>query len=145
MTLIRFNPARSFERAQRKMNEMFNDLDNNISFEMGRFQPKLDIIDNDKAINIYVELPGMNKDDIKISVNEDKMLVLKGKKESAGENDKRSYIRSERSFGEFSRSIVLPENIDIDHINAKFNSGILELSIPKTAPKEPKEIDINIG
>ncbi len=66
-------------------------------------------------------------------------------KRNAGIIGRKNYIRNERVFGEFSRSFVLPENIDFEKIAAKFENGVLELAIPKKEPEKPKEINIDIA
>jgi len=145
MTLLRFNPARGFESISRRMGEFMNELDKGISFEMGGFTPRADITEDELNIFFHLELPGMSKESVKISVNEDRILTIKGEKKRAELSEDKNYIRNERVFGEFSRSFVLPENIDYEKIAAKFENGVLELAIPKKEPEKPKEINIDIA
>ena len=145
MTLLRFNPARGFESISRRMGEFMNELDKGISFEMGGFTPRADITEDELNIFFHLELPGMCKECVKISVNEDRILTIKGEKKRVELSEDKNYIRNERVFGEFSRSFVLPENIDYEKIAAKFENGVLELAIPKKEPEKPKEINIDIA
>ena len=144
MTLVRFNPMRGFEKAQRRINSLVNDMEKGISFEMGGFNPRVDITEDDKSLFVHAEMPGIPKDTVKVSVNNDMLLTLSGKKMRDELNEEQSYIRSERAYGEFSRSFVLPENIDVDKINAKFENGVLELTMPKVEPQKPKDIEVKI-
>jgi len=93
-----------------------------------------------------IELPGVKKDDVKIKVMDDNVLVVSGeKKREVKEEDKdRSYLRIERSYGEFTRSFVLPENVNKDKIDAKYDNGMLHLTIEKKEPEKPKEKLIEI-
>jgi len=127
------------------MGEFMNELDKGISFEMGGFTPRADITEDELNIFFHLELPGMSKESVKISVNEDRILTIKGEKKRAELSEDKNYIRNERVFGEFSRSFVLPENIDYEKIAAKFENGVLELAIPKKEPEKPKEINIDIA
>lgn len=148
MSMIKFDPVRGFEAMSRKMNSLVNDFDKTWSFEFGGFSPRIDISENTGKIFIHAEIPGMAKEDIKITINDENVLVIKGEKKRElkpeEEADPRRLIRMERSFGEFVRSFLLPENVKKDNINAKFESGILYLELEKIEPEKPKEINIVI-
>lgn len=144
MTLVKINPMRGFEKASRRMNEFLNEFESGVSFEVGGFNPRVDIVDEDKQILVLAELPGVNKGDVKITVNEDKMLSISGTKNRADEMQGKTYVRSERSFSEFKRSFVLPDNADEEKISAKYENGLLTLAIPKVEPPQPKEIKVEI-
>jgi HSP20 family protein len=144
MTLVRFNPMRGLEKAQRRFNSFMDDMEKGVSFEMGGFNPRVDITEDDKNLYVHAEMPGIPKDNVKISVNDDMMLTIKGSKNKEELKEEQSYVRAERAYGEFSRSFVLPENIDIDNINAKYENGVLELTLPKVEPPKPKEVEVKI-
>jgi HSP20 family protein len=145
MALIRFAPARGFEGVYRRMNKLMNEMQKDYSSEKVDFAPHVDIYEDDKNIYFHSELPGVAKEDVKIGVNEDRMLSIKGEKKSSQFKQGTSYLRSERKFGEFSRSFILPDNVDYNSISAKFDSGVLNISIPKKEPEKPKEYEISIG
>jgi len=144
MTFVRVNPRTGFEKATRRMNEFFNEMSAGVSFEVGGFNPRVDIIDEEKQIIVYAELPGVNKEDLNISLNEEKMLTLSGEKKRDKDLEGKSFVRSERVYSEFKRSFVLPDNADIDKINAKYDNGLLKLTIPKVEPQAPREIKVDI-
>ena len=107
--------------------------------------PTLDVEEDDKAIHIKAEMPGIDEEDLKVTI-ENNVLTLSGeKKEERKEEDKdKRYHFSERRFGSFSRTITLPEGIKYDKINAKFKKGLLSINIPKDESKQPKKINIEV-
>jgi HSP20 family protein len=145
MAFVRIDPAGKFEKMSRRLNEFMSDFEKGVSFEIGGFTPRVDITEDDSNVFVHAELPGMDKDDIKISVNEENVLTIKGEKKKDSDSDKKSYIRSERVFGNFSRNFMLPDYINVDNISAKFTNGILELALPKKEPEKPKEVNIEIN
>jgi len=145
MGIVRFDPFRGFEKMQRRMNEFVNELDKGINFEVGAFAPRVDITEDSQKVYVHAELPGILKEDVKVSVNEDRLLTIKGEKKVVENKEDKSIIRTERFFGNFSRTFVLPENIDIENIDAKYENGVLELVLNKVEPPKPKEVEINIA
>ena len=143
MTLVRFDPFRGFEGIARRMNQFVNEFDKGFRVETGGFNPRVDIIEDNNNLYVHAELPGLKKEEVKISVNEDRVLTLKGERKK-GTQENRSFIRDEIRFGSFSRSFILPENIDYEKIDAKFGSGVIELTIPKKEPEKPKEVEVDI-
>ena len=144
MTMLRLDPFRGMERFGRRFNELVSDFEKGVSFEMGGFTPRVDITEDEKTLFFNVEIPGMSKEDVKISVNEDRMMTFKGKKSKPEANSEKNYVRHERVYGEFERSFMLPENVDVENISAKYNNGVLELTINKVEPPQPKEINVEI-
>jgi HSP20 family protein len=98
------------------------------------FVPRVDIVENDKAFEIHVAVPGMNKEDFKIDLN-DNYLTISGERKFAAEKNENNFHSIETQYGTFSRSFSLPENVDTAKINARYNNGILELTVPKDEKK----------
>ncbi|MFP4368196.1 MAG: Hsp20/alpha crystallin family protein [Bacteroidota bacterium] len=147
MAIVRFDPFRGFEGLARKMNSFINEFDKGVNFEYGSFSPRIDISEDEKSIYISAELPGMKKEDVKVTINDDNVLIIKGEKKrivEEKEDEKKSYVRIERSYGEFTRSFMLPENVDTESINAKVEDGVLNISLNKKEPEKPKEIEVKI-
>lgn len=143
MTLLRFDPFRSFEQTTRKMNQLLNDLEKGVNFEYGTYKPIVDISEDSKAVYVYAELPGIDKNDIKVSVNEENILSIKGEKKlNRAENV--TVHKNEIIKGKFERKFILPDNLNTEDISAKFENGLLELKINKIEPPKPKEIEIQI-
>ena len=101
----------------------------------------VDIYENDNSFFIEADIPGMNIEDIKIDV-QDRMLTIKGEKKFKEKTEKDKYIRVERSYGSFFRSLSLPMNVDSDKIEASYKDGTLRLNLPKTEQAKPKQIEI---
>jgi HSP20 family protein len=97
----------------------------------------VDIVENDKAYEIHVAVPGMNKEDFKLDLN-DNFLTVSGERKFTKEQKEKNFHSIETQFGTFSRSFALPENVDAAKINAKYNNGILEINVPKDEKKTLK-------
>lgn len=98
------------------------------------FVPKVDVVENDKAFEIHVAVPGMNKEEFKIDLN-DNFLTISGERKFTREKNESNYRTIETQYGTFSRSFSLPDNVDASAISAKYNNGILEVLVPKDEKK----------
>ena len=105
--------------------------------------PSVDVAEDDKGYKISAELPGLEEKDIEISVTGD-MLVMKGEKKQESEKKEKNYYMSERAYGSFQRSFVLPDNVDRDKIAADLAKGVLTITLPKTAEAQQpaKKIEV---
>lgn len=110
---------------------------------MGEFAPSIDLSETDQELTISAELPGMEPEDIHITL-ERNTLTISGEKRAEKEEEGKRFYRVERSYGRFRRSIALPEGIDENKIDASFKRGVLKVKLPKTdkAQKESKRIKI---
>ncbi len=145
MALIKFDPLRGFESLARRMSDIMSTFDQGFSIEMGNLTPRVDITEDEKGLYFAVELPGLKKEDIKVTINDNDLLVIKGSKKREYKVEDKSFIRAERCFGEFTRSFLLPDNVKKDSINAKFENGVLNISFEKVEPVKPKEVEISIS
>ncbi len=145
MALIKFDPLRGFEGLTRKMNDLIGNFDQGISMEFGNLTPRVDITEDEKGLYFAIELPGIRKDDIKVTINDEGLLIIKGSKKRNYKVEDKFFIRAERYFGDFTRSFLLPDNVKKDSINAKFDSGVLNISFEKAEPVKPKEVEISIS
>lgn len=104
--------------------------------------PKIEVFERDGKLHVNAELPGMNKEDIKIDVL-DNRLTIQGERRQETEEKKKDFYRSERRYGSFYRDIPLPKYVDADHAKANFKNGILEITMPLLAKeKNGKRIEI---
>jgi HSP20 family protein len=101
----------------------------------------IDVMENDKDYQVVADLPGIKKDNINISVD-DNELVIEAKQDEKKEEKKGSYYRCERYSGNYRRSILLSENVDRSNIDAKFEDGVLEITLPKKEPTPVKKISV---
>lgn len=145
MTLLKFDPVRNFEKLARRMNEIAGDIEKGVDLEFGGFSPRIDIVENEKNVLLFAEMPGISKEEVKVSINQDNILIVKGGKKRPDSMENMSFIRSERNFGEFSRSFMMPESVDRDSIKAKFDNGLLSISLDKKEPEKPKEYTVEIS
>lgn len=105
--------------------------------------PRVDISETDKNFCIKAEVPGVKREDVKISI-EDRVLSIRGESRQEKEDKDEKMHRIERFYGSFSRSFTLPENIDISKIDASFKDGVLILDLPKSAEKKPQSVEVKI-
>jgi HSP20 family protein len=101
--------------------------------------PKIDIFETDKTIEVSAEMPGLERKDVEISIDEDNILTLRGEKKI--EEDKNAQ-HCERSYGVYYRLLQLPSSIDPSNVQATMSNGVLKISIPKPAKSEPKKIEV---
>ena len=143
MTLIKFEPLKELETLNERMQRYFDDFPT-FGFDFNNsFSPRIDISDDEKHVIVEAELPGVRKDDLKITLN-DNILTIKGEKKLEKEKKEKNYYRSERCYGTFQRSFTLPVDVDSNKIDAKYNEGTLTLTMEKLkpAPVKVKEIEI---
>lgn len=145
---MRWSPVRDILNIQDEMSRLFNAFFTRTSDRTeGRtlsWSPLVDISETDDKIKVTAEVPGMKKDDIKISI-QDNVLTLKGeKKQEKEEKDKNSH-RVERAYGAFERSFSLPASVQTDKVKASYKEGVLTISLPKPEEAKPKEIDISVS
>jgi|SRR6218665_64640 len=103
------------------------------------FLPQVDVIEKDNAYQILVSVPGLKKEDLNIELHENRITVS-GERKFSAEDKEENYHRIETQYGSFSRSFQLPDHIDEEKINAEYNNGILELTIPKDEKKALKHV-----
>jgi HSP20 family protein len=150
------DPWRSMKRVQREMNRMFGDLEDASSSNgtvsskqdkdqsISLWRPKVDIKETEKDFLIHADLPGIKKEDIHMEVK-DGVLSISGERKQEKKTDTDKFHRVERSYGKFTRSFAVPSGVSEEQIAAKFDNGVLEVSIPKPVKKVPetKKITIN--
>ena len=149
MAIIKYDPFRGFESVTKRMNNFLSTFEPSYGIEYGAFTPKVDISEDENHLYIHAELPGLAKDDIKITISNDEVLTIKGikskKVESSDNSEGKTYHRIERSYGEFARSFVLPDNINKEIVSAKFEDGVLYITLEKTELENPKDIEIGVN
>ncbi len=104
--------------------------------------PSVDIRENKESYEFDVEVPGMEKDQIKVFISDNNILNIKGERKKEIEKKEENYHRIEREYGSFARSFSLPDNVDAGKINAEYKNGILKVTISKKEIAKPKEIPV---
>ncbi len=144
MALITRHPLSLFGELQRDMNRLLeNRLSQNSSTLVANsdWLPAVDIHEDKDGYLIAVDLPGINPEDIHVSTHNG-VLSISGKRE--GVHEDKDQKRSERFFGSFLREFSMPENADLERIQANSKHGVLELNVPKSAKPEPRRIEVAI-
>jgi len=111
-------------------------------YTISSWTPAVDIAEHDDEYKVKVELPGVNKEDVKITL-ESNILTIRGEKKQEKETKKENYHRVERSYGSF-RSFTLPTTVKSDKIDAVYKDGILSVSLPKAEEAKPKQIEVKV-
>ncbi len=104
----------------------------------------VDIAETENEIDIKAEMPGMNPNEVEITIQDD-ALVIRGEHREETEDNKKDYRRREIRYGSFHRSIPLPSRVDAEHATADFNNGVLHLRLPRSESAKPKQIKVNTG
>ena len=145
MTMLTFEPFRGLDTVTRRMFDTMSEMNRNVKQQVEQFSPRVDIAETEKTISLHVEIPGVQKEDVKISINEDRILSIRGEKKQSETIEGQQFVRVESRFGTFSRSFTLSDSIDINAIQAEFNNGILHITLPKIEPEQPKSIEVPIA
>lgn len=114
------------------------------STSLATWAPNVDIMEDRESIKLHVELPGIKKEDVKLSFDNG-ILTIRGERSFKDEEKKKNYHRIERSYGMFERSFTLPNTVMGDKINASMKDGVLEIVVPKKEEAKPKEIEIKVS
>jgi len=148
MLISRYNPygqMKEFRKGFNLLNTMLDEIqdENNSTFK-NDFSPTVNTREGEFAYHVEVDLPGIKKEDVEIKV-EDNTLLVSGERKVRDEVKEDDYYKVESSFGTFSRSFSLPNEIDIENIHAESENGVLEVIIPKlktVAVDKVKKIEI---
>jgi HSP20 family protein len=136
MTLIKFEPLRELETIHDRIQRYFDDFSNYGFTFTDNFNPRIDISEDEQSLNVVAEIPGIKKDNLKITL-QDNILTIEGEKKKGDEVKEKNYYRSERVFGNFKRCFTLPSEVDSEKVEAKFEDGVLKINIKKLEP-QPK-------
>lgn len=147
--ITRWNPISEFEDMMNRYNRMFGlarangEREGKDLFSRNDWAPAVDIKETPEAFLVEAELPGMAKEDVKVTVH-DGVLTIQGERKSEEESNDKKLHRIERFYGSFTRRFTLPDNVDENSVTAGFKDGLLTLKIQKAEPKEPKAIEVEV-
>ncbi|MDW7681692.1 MAG: Hsp20/alpha crystallin family protein [bacterium] len=142
MSIVRWNPGRTLMNLPDEMDRFFGDFGLDFWNTDSVWNPAVDITEKSDGYEVKAELPGMKKDEIKISC-EDDVLMISGERKSEQDEKKDNYHRIERRYGKFQRSFYLPKNVKANDIKANYKDGVLTVTIPKSEEAMPKEIAVS--
>lgn len=134
---------------QREINRMFdsffrgNQEDEGQSLLPSAWTPATDIAEHDNEFVVRLELPGVKKEDVKITMREN-VLTIQGEKKAEKEARGEGHHRMERVYGSFQRSFTLPTTVKADKIDAEYKDGVLHITLPKAEEAKPKQIEVKV-
>lgn len=145
--LIPWRPFRELEELERRFEDIFGrpflpSVWRRLPIEERGWAPPIEVFEKEDKFVVKAELPGIKEEDIDVSVVGD-TLTVKGERKAESEVKEEDYYCCERSYGSFSRSIALPSTVDANKIEASYENGVLEVSLPKAAKVKPKKISVS--
>ena len=148
MALIRWEPFREVESLQKEMNRLFDRLvptDVGNGEKMGlSFIPAAEITETPEAVQIKLEIPGMEAKDLNLEVTADS-LTINGERKSEIKNEEEGFTRTDFRYGKFHRVIPLPVRVDNNNVTAEYKDGILNLTLPKAEEEKNKVVKVSIN
>jgi len=154
MIIQRYDPFDVFERMSAELEDWFDLAGSSATSDIlglyeGDWSPKLDVFENEDAYFVKVDIPGIDQQDIQLSVSNN-VLTLKGRREQKsgeeeGKKKGKRYQREERFYGTFHRTVPFPMPVDADNIDAKLKDGVLYVTLPKREETKPKKIRVNVS
>jgi HSP20 family protein len=149
--LTRWQPFREITSLQERVNQLlFNDVFSEIasldrsSLTSFSVAPRTDVYEEDDRILLEMEMPGMREEDVHLTL-EGNTLSIRGERKIENDRKPGRYERVERYYGSFSRTFTLPATVDPDSVEAKYEHGILHVSMAKKANARPRQIKVNGG
>lgn len=144
MALARWNPTADMELFRRQMDRLFDEMtgDRSGAFDIQEWNPAIELNDAGENLMLKAQLPGLNPDDIDVTVNRDSVSISG---EYRHENQNEHSYGSEFQYGKFSRTIGLPVGIKQDQVEADYSNGILSLRLPKVEDAVNHKVKINLG
>jgi HSP20 family protein len=109
-----------------------------------RWIPAMDLVEEKDHYVLRADLPGLSEQDVNVEL-EDNVLTISGERKSEHEERKEGFYRVERASGTFARSLTLPQGVDHDSIQARFDKGVLEVRVPKPEEHKPRRVAISVG
>lgn len=145
MSIVRYDPFRDLRSLQEEVNRLFsNNLSHSFGDEgigRGAWSPNVDIYENKDQIVLEAELPGMNREDFDLTV-ENNVITLRGERHFEKKDETDNYHRVERAYGTFSRSFTLPQSVSGEGAAAEYLNGVLRVTLPKREEAKARRIQI---
>ena len=150
--LIRWNPFREMDDLQRRMSSLLtwtpfrpgNLTTDEENITVPEWAPLVDIAEDEKEYLIKVELPEVQKDDVKVTV-ESGTLTVSGERKAEKEEKGRKFHRLERYYGRFERSFGIPDDAEAGNVKEEFKDGVLRVHLAKSEKARPKQIEVKVG
>ena len=148
MTMItRIDPFRELATLQDRFNSLFQnfaEVSGKEQLAQGTFVPAVDIYEDEHSLVLKLEVPGMNEEDLNVSL-ENSTLTVSGERKFEKEEKEENFHRIERRYGSFTRTFRLPNTVDAEKVEAGYDKGILKITLAKRAEAKPKQIKVGNG
>jgi len=149
MNLVKWDPFREMEDVSNRLNRIFGRSlaragSGNEMLAMADWAPSVDISETDTAYLVKTEIPGVKKEDVKVTI-QDGMLAIQGERKMEKEEKDKKFHRIERSYGSFMRSFRVPEDADENSVKAEFKDGMLNVTLTKSEKAKPKSINVSVS
>lgn len=148
MNLVKWDPFRELEDVSARLNRIFGrttargEADREL-LKVADWMPSVDISETAASYLIKAEIPGVNKEDVKVTI-QDGMLTIQGERRQEKEEKDKKFHRIERSYGSFVRSFSVPGDADESAVKAEFKDGMLNVTLPKSEKAKAKAINISV-
>ena len=143
MNLMRLEPFRELEEMTNRLNRIFR-KEVNVNDMLADWAPAMDVQETTSEYLIKADLPEVNKEDVKVSLEEG-VLAVEGERKLEKEETGKKFHRVERSYGKFVRRMMLPADIDPQKVAADFKDGVLNIHLPKSPAIKPQAIDVKVA
>ena len=146
MAIQRWDPFNEFRHMQNTMNRLWRAYDNRGAGESGieEWAVPLDVIKDGDDIVVRASVPGVNPNDVHITVEND-VLTIRGESKSGSEVAEGNYLMRERRSGSFHRSLRLPDTVDVDGAETSYDNGVVSINFPKMESKKAKRLELKVG
>ena len=141
-TLVRWEPFRELGTLQSEMSRLMNGMLEGNGRQSQNWVPALDVWETPTEVVYAFDLPGIREEQITIEVK-DETLTISADREKTEETSENGFYRFERRYGTFARAVGLPQGVDPDNISARYESGVLEVRVPKPEEQKPKKIELS--
>jgi HSP20 family protein len=148
MSIVKWNPFREMVALHEDMDRLFSRLDGgareNGASGSQNWMLAMDVVETEDAIRLKAAVPGIEPENIQIQV-EDHVLTVSGERRFEDKVENGKYTWLEQRYGSFSRSVTLPRWADVEHIEASYRHGVLELIVPRREESKPRRIELKLG
>jgi HSP20 family protein len=146
MAIIRWEPFREVDTLQRQMNQLFDNLTkfDDFGFKDAAFMPAAELHETPEAIELKLEIPGMDAKDLDVQVTADSVAVT-GERKSETKTEEKGVTHSEFRYGRFQRVIPLPTRVQANGVQAEYKNGVLSLNLPKAEEEKHKVVKVNVN
>ena len=147
MNIIKYDPFRELRGLHDEMSRLFSGVvppGQGDEFTRGAWSPNVDIFEDADKLIVEAELPGMDRDDFEVNV-ENNVLTLKGERKFEKKTEGDNYHRVERAYGSFTRQFTLPQSVTAEGATADFENGVLRIALPKREETKARKIEITGG